>query len=177
MASIYNNSKEFNDYFIDTLCLEETHRDYETEERYIKIPDNTTYTYVGAFECLESLKLIIFPNCIKSIKSHSFFECVNLRFVNLPNSVISIENNAFMKCYNLETIVLSNSIKLIEVGAFSDCYNLKSIYIPNSIEILDEYVFANCIGIKSITISKIFENRLNEIFFKVDLSKVNITYT
>ena len=103
-------------------------------------------------------------------------EAGNAKCVKIPDSITSMGDSTFNCCFSLISVIIPNSITSISDSAFYNCPNLKSILIPDSVTFIGDDAFAECSNLKSITIPKRFETRLAKIFYKVDLSKVSITY-
>ena len=74
---------------------------------------------------------------------------------NIFNNIIEIGNYSFAGCFHLKKIIISKNIKKISNTAFYDCVSS---------------------SLKEIIIPKNFKNRIEDLFGKIDLSKVNITY-
>lgn len=68
-----------------------------------------------------SLETVVLASSVKSIGSHAFFRCSNLKKMLIPISVTSIGNSAFAMCSNLSRLDIPNSVSYIGEGAFFSC--------------------------------------------------------
>ena len=111
-------------------------------------------TVVDGFGGDQTLKSITFGDYVETIKSNTFYECINLTTVTLPNSLVTIGYGAFSSCRSLANITIPNGVTTIEGAAFSSCQSLTSIVIPNSVKTINGSAFHNCTNLKSVTISE-----------------------
>ena len=83
----------------------------------------------------------------------------------------------FYNCPKLKSIIFpeKNSLK-IGVYSFSNCISLEKVFFPKNIIKIRPYSFSYCTSLKEITIPKKFKDNIKNIFYYVDLTKVNITY-
>ena len=141
------------------------------------IYNNVSYeTYFKNITSLDELKY--FHN-LERIYSWSFEACKKLKSIIFPekNNLI-IHDNAFVNCFSLENLYIPKNI--IEIGnySFAGCFHLKKIIISKNIKKISNTAFYDCVSssLKEIIIPKNFKNRIEDLFGKIDLSKVNITY-
>lgn len=78
-----------------------------------------------------SLKTIILPNSISSIRSCAFAGCTGLSTITISNSVSSIGDSALASCTGLSSITIPASVSIIKSSAFNSCSELKTIYSLN----------------------------------------------
>ena len=90
------------------------------------------------------------------------------------NLLEKISENSFSRCSSLKEIKFPQNLKEINSVAFSHT-PLKEIIFPKNIRII-HLGFLFCTSLKKIIIPKRFKNDIKDIFFGVDLTKVNITY-
>ena len=99
-----------------------------------------------------SLETVVLASSVKSIGSHAFFRCSNLKKMLIPISVTSIGNSAFAMCSNLSRLDIPNSVSYIGEGAFSGCNKLKNIIIPPSVVTIRDRAFSDCQSLESVII-------------------------
>jgi hypothetical protein len=105
------------------------------------------------FQDVTSLDELQYFHNLEIIEIYSFKSCKELKSIILPKSLQKINSNAFNKCISLKEIIIPENIKFISLGSFLNCENLEKIIIPEK-----------------------FKNDMENIFYQVDLTKVNITY-
>ena len=98
-----------------------------------------------------SLETVVLASSVKSIGSHAFFRCSNLKKMLIPISVTSIGNSAFAMCSNLSRLDIPNSVSYIGEGAFFSC-GLKNIVMPSSLKKIENDTFSYCMSLTSVTI-------------------------
>lgn len=98
-------------------------------------------------------KTFTVPKTVKTICTHSFYWCKNLKKVKLNKNLRTIGNYAFFYNKNLESINLPEKLKTIGENAFSVCKKLKSITIPQSVTFIKYEAFDGCIGVKKLKIN------------------------
>lgn len=103
------------------------------------------------YEC-GSLKSIVFPSSVTTIREYAFYNCSGLKQVQMTNSVTSIEEAAFAQCTSLESINLSTGLTVISKWFFENCNSLQNCTIPDSITKIENYAFRECLGLTTITI-------------------------
>ena len=112
-------------------------------------------------------------NLIKSLRKIS----TENEFKNQLQNLIFKEAKNKEEVNNYPYIKISKSVASIKNYEFYDCSSLKYIIIPNSAKSIGNYAFAHCKSLTSITIPKKFENKMEKIFYNLDLSKVEVIYT
>ena len=100
----------------------------------------------------DSIKKVVIPDSVVSIKSHAFAYCSNLASVTILDSVTSIREFTFYKCSSLESVTIGNGVKSIEEGAFSYCSRLAHVMIGNGVTSIGDYAFYECHMLTSIMI-------------------------
>lgn len=96
-----------------------------------------------------SLETVVLASSVKSIGSHAFFRCSNLKKMLIPISVTSIGNSAFAMCSNLSRLDIPNSVSYIGEGAFFSC-GLKNIVMPSSLKKIEDDTFQGCSELSGI---------------------------
>ena len=98
------------------------------------------------FSCFyqSSLKSIVIPNNVKSIKWKTFRSCTNLTEVVLSEGLDYIDGEAFYGCTNLIKINLPDSLSKIYGRAFEQCENLEKIILPTNLSVISSNAFQAC---------------------------------
>lgn len=125
----------------------------------VEIPETVSYdgytfnvTSIGNSAFRETiLSSIVIPECVTSIGSGAFANCLDLKTVNLPKNLTKIEGLLFEYCSSLDKIIIPDGVTEIGWGAFRNCKNLKSIVIPNSVTTIGVIAFNNA-GLTSIVL-------------------------
>ncbi len=117
-----------------------------------------------AFYNCSDLKNIVIPNSVKTIGPSAFRACRALASVAFPDGISTIGDFAFAHCIGLTSVSLSTSIKEIGVAAFRDCCLLSSITIPAGVTRVGDFALEGCISLESIVVdpaNKVFDSRDN----------------
>ena len=132
------------------------------------VPDGVTDISAGAFSEFNwhndndtsRLESVTFPDSVKKIDEHAFFDVSTLKSVSLPAGV-SIGRWAFHQCSRLETVEFRKvpagatpapGSAVFDAEAFPLCYSLKHFEFPEGIEVIPENVFRECGKLESIVI-------------------------
>jgi hypothetical protein len=85
--------------------------------------------------------------------THSFSDCLALKWICIPNRVGILSSKCFWKCESLREVTFESDSKLdrIESEVFRSCSSLCSICIPRSVTILCSECFQRCISLREIT--------------------------
>ena len=148
-----------------------------TQEDLGQIPYIESNLFNSSFyDNVTSLDELQYFHNLRKIYSFSFINCQKLKSVILPKNLQNISSNGFYYCRSLEKVVFPENIQSIESNSFSLCTSLKELILPKNIQFIDDYSFQECSSLEKIIIPKNFKNRIEDLFGKIDLSKVNITY-
>ena len=71
---------------------------------------------------------------IETVADYAFTGLSGLKEIEIPGSVKTIKTSSFSNCINLESITLNEGLEVIERYAFAECYKVKSINIPVSLK-------------------------------------------
>ena len=82
----------------------------------------------------------------------------------------------FKNVTSLDELQYFHNLEIIKSFSFADCKKLKSVIFPKNLKKINIYSFMNCSSLKEIIIPERFKNSIQSIFFKVDLTNVDITY-
>ena len=138
---------------------------------------DTNPKYYGSyFNKVTSLDELQFFNNLKEIKAWGFCGCKKLKSVIFPKNLEKLYDNCFSDCFSLKKLKFPDSIKEIYKYSFNYCTSLKEILFPKNIEIIENLTFKNCTSLEKIVIPERFKDNMKNIFYNVDLSKVDITY-
>ena len=89
------------------------------------IPDGVTNIWSSGLSSTRStLRSVVIPEGISTIRANTFQDCPDLVSVKLPESLRSIRTKAFANCVNLREINLHDDIKSIADDAFMNCPKL-----------------------------------------------------
>ena len=104
-----------------------------------------------------------------------FYNIISLDELQYFNNLKIIKSLCFFNCRKLKSIIFpeKNSLK---IGMYSNCISLEKVFFPKNIIEIRPYSFSYCTFLKEITIPKKFKDNIKNIFYYVDLTKVNITY-
>ena len=108
---------------------------------------------------------------------YSYFKnVVSLDELKYFNNLEKIYFWSFYNCRDLKSIIFPENLKVIQDNAFGGCNSLKELKFPENIQIIEDNAFIYCNSLEKIIIPKVFKNDIEDIFYGIDLSKVNITY-
>ena len=107
----------------------------------------------GAFCMCKSLKEIVLPNGINTIKRYAF-AASGLETIILPNGLKIIETMGFYQCHYLNKAILPDTLTTIGDNAFAYCELLTNIVIPKSIVKIGNSAFFKSVK-NSSTLSKL----------------------
>jgi hypothetical protein len=111
----------------------------------VSIVSNTYDNGKGVIKC---------SGAIKYIGQSVFGDQTTLKSIIIPDSVGSIKASAFHDCISLSSVTIGVSVGEIEYGAFFYCRSLSSVTIPDRVTSIGSHAFLNCDSLKSVTIGK-----------------------
>ena len=105
------------------------------------IPDGLrhigSYAFMGS-----SIEKVEFPDTLRAIRDHAFYDCDKLKTVLIKDRISSVEDLAFGECDALESVVLHGNDLVLGgygygsatflSGAFVNCPNLKTVFYLGS---------------------------------------------
>ena len=105
-----------------------------------------------SFRFNQSLKKILLPNSLQTIKANTFSRCTSLTDINLPSNLVSIEARAFSGCTSLANINFPTDSRLSSIGymAFENCTSLTEINFPAKLGVIKEKAFSGCTNLTNI---------------------------
>jgi len=110
----------------------------------IVFPEGITELRIALSRDCESLKRIVLPSTLKTIREGCFENLAFLEEVVLSEGVEEIEENAFKNCTELKSINIPSSVKVIKKTAFECCSSLEAVALPKGIEQVDIEAFKDC---------------------------------
>ncbi len=112
----------------------------------VVIKDGTTVIADGAFEYIENITDVVFPEGIKVIGDYSFFACSIDKLV-IPETVEYVGNFAFCASKLTSLVIEGNA----EIGtrAFISCPNLKTVTLSASIDEIGSEAFGTYFGMEA----------------------------
>lgn len=130
----------------------------------------------GVFSGAESLRKIILPSTITTLKESCFKDCKTLEEINLENitnldgsyifenctslkevnlsKVIAIPVRAFQGCTHLQEITFCDNLREIGEQAFYQCSSLEKIELPDSLTKIDIRCFYECTKLQKVKLSE-----------------------
>ena len=155
-------SQDKNPEFFEGLCnmCEEYDLNLPSNENWFTQKDLDQITYIKANKY-----------------SDTFFENItSLDELQYFHNLIMIDSFSFYKCNDLKSVIFPKNLQKIEYCAFGCTSSLKEVIFPENIQFIGENAFMYCTSLEKIVIPKKFKKNIKVIFYKVNLSKVNITY-
>ena len=136
----------------------------------ITIPEGVTEIKAFAFANSE-IEEVSFPDSLKKIEKHAFYECSRLKEVSFPDSLKKIEKHAFYECSRLKSVDFGNGIDEID-GAMAFAYcSITKLEIPSQIKTIGDGAFYNCDKLKEVKFNEGLQKVGNDAFFGCDLIK------
>lgn len=118
----------------------------------ITIPNTTSMPYSAYFSSCVSLRFVVIPSNIVSIRDNTFQGCL-VKYISLPNGISSIGYNSFGNCYRLSRCILPKTVTAIGRRAFYDSGSIRQMTIPGGVSVIDEDTFYNS-GLTTIILSE-----------------------
>ncbi len=122
----------------------------------ITIPEEVNghvVTTIGTGAFMDSsVKSVILPDTVKSIKSCAFEDCDKLQFLRIPDGVTAIEASVFLNCISLTEVAIPDSVTVIGDQAFNSCRSLTKVRIPEGTVEIGSYAFVGCESLTSVTL-------------------------
>ena len=128
---------------------------YCTGIERIAIPKEVGEIQEGAFEGCENLKEVVFEegSKLETIGSSAFYGCMHLRIIAFPEGLKSIEYSSFSYCESLEHIRLPDGLERIGVDCF--CYSgLEEVILPASVREVGAQAFYGCEQLRSVRLNE-----------------------
>ena len=171
-----------NPEFFKGLCNMCKDKEIPYNEKGFTQEDLDKITYISSyiwrfnsyFRYVTSLNELKYFHNLKKIIGMAY--CQKLKSVIFPENLEIIQMDAFGNCYSLKELIFPENIQFIGIHAFSHCISLEKIIIPKNIIDINNWAFSTCSSLKKIVIPEKFKDNMKNIFDKVDLSKVDITY-
>ena len=82
----------------------------------------------------------------------------------------------FQDVTSLDELQYFHNLEIIKLFSFTNCIKLKSVIFPENIKKIYYRSFYRCSSLKEIIIPERFKDNMKNIFYNVDLTKINITY-
>lgn len=136
----------------------------------ITIPEGVTEIKAFAFANSE-IEEVSFPDSLKKIEKHAFYECSRLKEVSFPDSLKKIEKLAFYECSRLKSVDFGNGIDEID-GAMAFAYcSITKLEIPPQVKTIGDGAFYYCDELKEVKFNEGLQEIGNDAFSKCDLIK------
>mgnify|MGYP005870367667 CR=1 FL=1 len=138
-------------------------------------PDGSSSTYKN-----NTLKTIVLPEGVTSIKTWAFAGFYALTEINIPSTVTTIGMSAFRNCRSLESITLPEGITEIPTNCFWYATQLKTVNIPSTVREIADGAFSFTALEGDLVFGENLEVIGGSAFYRckltsVDLSKTKIT--
>ena len=88
----------------------------------------------SAFHNNESIKIVVLPDTIMTIKDECFLGCSNLESINFPEGLVEIGSDAFVNCTSLNNVELPKSLEVFPIGGFAFCTGLTNLSVDTENE-------------------------------------------
>ena len=138
-------------------------------------PDGSSSTYKN-----NTLKTIVLPEGITSIKTWAFAGFYALTEINIPSTVTAIGMSAFRNCQSLESVTLPEGITEIPTNCFWKATQLKTVNIPSTVKKIADGAFSFTALEGDLVFGENLEAIEGSAFYRckitsVDMSKTKIT--
>lgn len=139
---------------ITGLRQDSTYKNSEEIEIPKYISENKKVISVSGFSENQTIKKIILPKCLSTIKKEAFSSSTSLKNVYFYKNcnLKTIEDNAFYGCKSLKGMRFPTSLETIGKNAFYGCTTITSLTIPDSLISLGENSFTGCTNLENLTI-------------------------
>ena len=98
-----------------------------------------------------TLKTIILPETLTTIKNSAFAMCANLQEINMPKNVHTLGRWMFEGCSSLEEVTIPQGVSELPASAFYGA-GIKRITIPSSVTSLGADLLRECTNLESAEI-------------------------
>ncbi len=105
---------------------------------------------VEAFKDCQTIKSVVIPGSVTTIREDAFNNCENLESVKIEKGVKVIGESAFSNCINLKSVKTEEGVETIGKRAFSYCKQLKEINLPSSITVIEKSTFSECVRLEKV---------------------------
>lgn len=131
---------------------------YQGTESKIRIPDDVTEIYMGAFYENAVIEEVTVPSSVKEMGKWAFYWCNNLKKVVFEdNGVQRIEEQCFMNCRKLEEVHLPEGLGVIMHAAFEGTASLKRVELPKTLWSVSDGAFSLS-GLETIEVPEKMKN-------------------
>lgn len=112
---------------------------YYGEPPWLAYKDQVTALEIGsgitgigrtAFQGMEKIETVSFPDSLLSIDYRAFYGCSGLRSVSLPSGVKSLGEESFSGCHGMKELLLPSGLTTVGAGAFAYCSKLETVTMP-----------------------------------------------
>lgn len=100
-----------------------------------------------------SLRSVVIPNSVDTIKRGAFSACESLSQINLPDSLTEIPESMLSSCDALTSVTIPEGVVKIGVNAFNQCASLKSVSLPSTLEVIDTGAFWSIDALTTVTLA------------------------
>lgn len=115
----------------------------------ITIPEGVTEIKAFAFANSE-IESVSFPDSLKKIEKHAFYECSRLKSVDFGNGIKKIDGAMAFAFSSIAKLEIPPQVKTIDDGAFYYCDNLKEVKFNEGLQEIGDDAFSRCDLIKNL---------------------------
>ncbi len=138
---------------------------YFGNDKHIVIPDSVTEICDNAYNELNYVESVDFPDGLEKIDNGAFYRC-SIDLITLPDSVTEVGVFAFGENYSSE-INFSASLKTIGEYAFNAAW-VREITLPEGLETVDANAFAECTNLNTLYLPSTLTSVASSAFYKCD---------
>ena len=135
-------------------------------------PDGSSSTYKN-----HTLKTIVLPEGITSIKTWAFAGFYALTEINIPSTVTAIGMSAFRNCQSLESVTLPEGITEIPMNCFWKATRLKTVNIPSTVKKIADGAFSFTALESDLVFGENLETIGGSAFYQCKITSVDMSRT
>jgi len=122
------NSPFFKCISLRSINVSASNKNYKSVDAVLFNKKGTT---LMQYPCKKNETYII-PDGVITLKTYSFGECIDLKYVTISSSVTTIQTGVFQGCKQLRSITIPSSVTSMSVAPFLSCNNLVSIFVDSN---------------------------------------------
>lgn len=99
----------------------------------VRIPEGVEAISARAFEGIDRITSVIFPQSLRRIGEYAFSQCHGLARIEIPGNVVWIGRGAFFACTGAKTLHIHEGTVAVEDIAFRYCISMDRVEFPASL--------------------------------------------